>query len=61
MSTPVELLVPEPDYGLLVRGEHHDPHAILGAHQVAGGTRVVAFHPEATSAELLTGPGQASP
>ena len=59
MSTPVELLVPEPDYGLLVRGEHHDPHAILGAHPVAGGTRVVAFHPEAISAELLTGPGQA--
>ncbi len=59
MSTPVELLVPEPDRGLLVRGEHHDPHAILGAHPAGGGTRVVAFHPEAISAELLTGPGQA--
>jgi len=59
MSTPVELLVPEPDLGLLVRGEHHDPHAILGAHPAAGGTRVVAFHPEAISVELLTGPGQA--
>ena len=57
MSTPVELLVPEPDR-LLVRGEHHDPHAILGAHRL-GGSRVVAFHPEAISAELLTGPGQA--
>ena len=59
MSTSVELRVPEPDFGMLVRGEHHDPHAILGAHPVAGGMRVVAFHPEASAVELRTGPGAA--
>src|SRR6187549_3002122 len=61
MSTSVELRVPEPDFGMLVRGEHHDPHAILGAHPIAGGMRVVTFHPEATGVELRTGPGAAIP
>ena len=56
MSTSVELRVPEPDFGMLVRGEHHDPHAILGAHPVAGGMQVVAFHPEASAVELRDRP-----
>ena len=29
----------------LARGEHPDPHAILGAHQARGGTVIRAFHP----------------
>ncbi|HEX5578103.1 MAG TPA: 1,4-alpha-glucan branching enzyme, partial [Candidatus Limnocylindria bacterium] len=61
MTTPVELPVPEADYRLLLRGEHHDPHAILGAHAVGVGARVVAFHPDATAVELLVGPGVAIP
>jgi 1,4-alpha-glucan branching enzyme len=37
----------------LARGEHHDPHAVLGAHPVAGGTVVRAFHPDANAAWLV--------
>jgi 1,4-alpha-glucan branching enzyme len=41
----------------LRRGEHHDPHALLGAHpaRVSGreGCVVRAFHPDAVAAELL--------
>ena len=35
---PPGCCVPEPEYRLLVRGEHHDPHSILGAHPTARGT-----------------------
>jgi len=41
----------------LVRGEHHDPHAILGAHPAADGTVVRAFHPDAKAAELVATDG----
>ncbi|HEY8179895.1 MAG TPA: 1,4-alpha-glucan branching protein GlgB [Candidatus Limnocylindria bacterium] len=59
MTTSVELLVPEPDASRLARGEHHDPHSILGAHPTPGGDmRVVAFHPDAVEAELRAGPDQ---
>ncbi len=41
----------------LRRGEHHDPHRILGAHPARDGGRegmvVRAFHPDAEAAELL--------
>jgi 1,4-alpha-glucan branching enzyme len=37
----------------LAGGEHHDPHAILGAHPTARGTMIRAFHPDATAVELL--------
>src|SRR5688572_19457112 len=36
----------------LTAGEHHEPHAILGAHPAAGGAVVRAFHPDATEATL---------
>jgi 1,4-alpha-glucan branching enzyme len=45
----------------LVRGEHHDPHAILGAHAVAGGTAIRAFHPDATTAALMARDGTTAP
>ena len=37
----------------LARGEHHDPHAILGAHPAADGTLIRAFHPDADAAWLV--------
>ena len=44
------------DYSRLVSGDHHDPHAVLGAHAVGVATVVHAFHPDATSVSLLLGP-----
>ncbi|HEX6474550.1 MAG TPA: 1,4-alpha-glucan branching protein GlgB, partial [Candidatus Limnocylindria bacterium] len=61
MSSPVDLRASQPDYGQLVRGEHHDPHSILGAHPVGVGSRVVAFHPEALAVDLLPRPDVALP
>ena len=37
----------------LARGEHHDPHAILGAHPLGDGTVIRAFHPDATGVDLV--------
>src|SRR5688500_17722836 len=45
----------------LARGEHHDPHSILGTHLVAEGTVVRAFHPDATAAALLAPNGGTAP
>ncbi|MDP9244963.1 MAG: 1,4-alpha-glucan branching protein GlgB [Chloroflexota bacterium] len=45
-----------PDDSLrLGRGEHHDPHAILGAHRVNDGYVVRAFHPEASAVAVEAG------
>jgi 1,4-alpha-glucan branching enzyme len=49
------------EIGRLARGEHHDPHAILGAHPVDGGSVVRAFHPDAQSAALVTSEGEPTP
>ena len=49
----------------LRRGEHHDPHALLGAHPARIGGResraVRAFHPDAVAAELLPEGGAPRP
>jgi len=37
----------------VVAGEHADPHSVLGAHPVDGGTAVRAFRPAATSVRVL--------
>ena len=42
-------------------GEHHDPHAILGAHPADGGTLVRAYHPDATDARLVAPNGGTMP
>ena len=58
----VERLLPPPDEAArLARGEHHDPHAILGAHALPGGSAVRAFHPDATGAVLVTDAGPTQP
>ncbi|MCA1821176.1 MAG: hypothetical protein LC644_05305, partial [Pseudonocardia sp.] len=38
----------------LLAGEHHDPHAILGAHPHADGTAVRVLRPEADEVTVLT-------
>ena len=45
----------------LARGEHHDPHAVLGAHPGPGGTVIRAFHPDAVSAVLVAPNGGTAP
>jgi 1,4-alpha-glucan branching enzyme len=45
----------------LARGEHHDPHAILGAHAAADGTVIRAFHPDANAAWLVAPNGGVAP
>jgi len=53
-----ERLAPNPDDAeRLALGEHHDPHALLGAHALEAGTVVRAFHPDARAALLLTASG----
>jgi 1,4-alpha-glucan branching enzyme len=53
--------LPAEDRLRLARGEHHDPHAILGAHRAPGGTVIRAFHPDATSAVLVAPNGGTAP
>src|SRR5690625_4646602 len=49
-------LVPAPaDLDRLVRGVHHDPHAILGAHQYGEHTVIRTFRPEAVAVVALVG------
>src|SRR3990170_1850173 len=43
MTTATVLQAPEAELARLGRGDHHDPHSILGAHPVIGGTVVGAF------------------
>ena len=45
----------------LARGEHHDPHAILGVHATGAGVVVRAFHPDAKAAELVATDGTTTP
>ena len=53
--------LPTEEFARLSRGEHHDPHAILGAHHAPGGTVIRAFHPDATGAELVAPNGGTQP
>jgi 1,4-alpha-glucan branching enzyme len=59
--TTSPLNVPDPDLARLARGEHHDPHAILGAHPAVGGTVVRSFHPDASAADLVAPNGGTHP
>ena len=52
-TASTQLAVPASERARLARGEHHDPHALLGAHPTPAGTVVRAFHPEATSVDVL--------
>ena len=46
------------DAARIGRGEHHDPHTVLGMHPVDGGIVVRAFHPDATRASVATAGGR---
>jgi 1,4-alpha-glucan branching enzyme len=56
-----QLAPPDADGERLLRGEHHDPHAVLGAHPTPGGAIVRARHPDATSVTLLPEDGAPIP
>jgi 1,4-alpha-glucan branching enzyme len=60
-STARQLAPPADEAQRLVRGEHHDPHAILGAHPLGDGRVVRTFHPEATGVDLLRPHAQPQP
>ena len=55
------LAVPDAERALLARGEHRNPHAVLGVHPIPSGAVVRAFHPEAKSVELIRTDGLVSP
>jgi len=59
--TALQHAPPAEEAARLVRGEHHDPHAILGAHAAAGGVVVRAFHPDANGASVLLEGGRTVP
>jgi len=59
--TTATLAPPADELARLVRGEHHDPHAILGAHPANGGVVVRAFHPDANGASVLLDGARAVP
>src|SRR5918999_510766 len=59
--TTVPLAPATDDAARLARGEHHDPHTVLGAHPIAGGTVIRAFHPDATTAALVARNGGTAP
>src|ERR1700759_2868003 len=49
-------LAPEPrDLARLLAGEHHDPHAILGAHEYGDHTVIRAYRPHAAEVVALVG------
>ncbi|MGH7529996.1 MAG: 1,4-alpha-glucan branching enzyme, partial [Gemmatimonadales bacterium] len=45
----------------VARGDHADPHRILGAHATRDGVVIRAFHPDAVSAEAILEDGTAVP
>jgi 1,4-alpha-glucan branching enzyme len=54
----LDILAPSPDDATrIARGEHHDPHAVLGMHPVEGGLLIRTFHPDATAASVLAAGG----
>jgi 1,4-alpha-glucan branching enzyme len=61
MTTTSSLAAPENELAKLARGEHHDPHAILGAHRAEGGTVIRTFHPDASAADLVAPNGGTEP
>jgi 1,4-alpha-glucan branching enzyme len=59
--TTVPLAPAADEAARLARGEHHDPHSILGAHPAAGGSVIRAFHPDAMAAALVARDGGTAP
>jgi 1,4-alpha-glucan branching enzyme len=55
-STPTARPVPTPELDQIVRGEHGQPHAVLGPHPHEGGVTVRAFKPLASRVVVRHGP-----
>ena len=55
-GTVSRYLAPDPsDLHRLISGTHHDPHAILGAHEYGEQTVIRAFRPHAKVVTALVG------
>ncbi|WP_329559241.1 1,4-alpha-glucan branching enzyme [Streptomyces uncialis] len=52
-APPSPASVPDGDRGRLLDGTHHDPHAVLGAHPVPGGTAVRVLRPYALGVTVV--------
>jgi 1,4-alpha-glucan branching enzyme len=50
---PDILAPPAHEAARIARGEHHDPHSVLGVHPTEDGVVVRGFHPDATAATLV--------
>ena len=53
--SPVRLAPDSEDLARLLAGVHHDPHAILGAHEDGTRTVIRALRPHAASVTVLVG------
>ena len=53
--SPVRLAPDPADLARLLTGVHHDPHAILGAHEDGTRTVIRALRPHATAVSVLVG------
>jgi 1,4-alpha-glucan branching enzyme len=49
------------DVSALLRGDHRDPHRVLGAHPAAGGVVVRALHPDASGVDVILQSGECHP
>ncbi|MBS1694012.1 MAG: 1,4-alpha-glucan branching enzyme, partial [Actinobacteria bacterium] len=55
-EAPSSHLAPDPaDLHRLLSGTHHDPHAVLGAHEYSDHTVIRAFRPNARTVTALVG------
>ena len=52
-ASPVTPPLADADRGRLLSGSHHDPHALLGAHPVPGGSLFRALRPGARSVSVV--------
>jgi 1,4-alpha-glucan branching enzyme len=54
----LDLLAPSAaDATRIARGEHHDPHSVLGVHAIEDGVVIRAFHPDATGVSVRAADG----
>ena len=54
-GTAPDMAISREELDRLVRGEHHNPHGILGVHQLGTGVAVRTLRPDATAVALLAG------
>lgn len=55
VEPPVAIAPDAADLDLLSRGEHHNPHSVLGAHPHPDGTVIRALRPHAEAVDAVIG------